>query len=313
MKTLRRISTVCAGLFALGALTSCGGGGIGAVLSFIWFTSDRVGATNQIFRMQPNGTNVVQLTNEPLGASRPAVRRDGSLIAFQGSVDIVGPAERPGEPPVEDSDGVSLTGFESHIFTMNSDGSNVTRVSALGGNNLEPAFSPDGSTIVFIRDGEVWTMGANGSNPTQLTNLGGSCNDPTFSPNGARIAFESGTDIWVMDADGSNQVNVTNDGDTQEDPAWTRDGNRIVFETNEFGSPDEIAIMNADGTNRVRLTTNTDSDQDPVIAPDNSKIIFYRVIGGDNEVFTMNLDGSGQTNITNNAAFDRFPAVHQSP
>jgi dipeptidyl aminopeptidase/acylaminoacyl peptidase len=45
-----------------------------------------------------------------------------------------------------------------------------------------PAWSPDGETVAFIRDGDVWTVSANGQNEKNLTNGKGRFSTPMFSP-----------------------------------------------------------------------------------------------------------------------------------
>ena len=59
------------------------------------------------------------------------------------------------------------------IYTMDSDGSNVERLTDYSGYDDSPAWSPSGDRIVFVseRDGhrDLWIVNADGSNPTQLT------------------------------------------------------------------------------------------------------------------------------------------------
>lgn len=45
-----------------------------------------------------------------------------------------------------------------------------------------PVWSPDGSTLAFIKDGDVWTIGVDGQNEKNLTNGKGRFSTPLFSP-----------------------------------------------------------------------------------------------------------------------------------
>lgn len=60
--------------------------------------------------------------------------------------------------------------------------------------------------------------------------------DPAWSPDGRQIAFlsnrEGGFDLWVMNADGSNQHQVTRTGAKRaNNPVWSPDGKWIAFDT----------------------------------------------------------------------------------
>jgi TolB protein len=77
-----------------------------------------------------------------------------------------------------------------------------------------PDWSPDGTRIVFSRNGNIWIMDADGQNETRLTDTKQDEFAPAFSPNGRRIAFNRlGNDgrigVWVMREDGSVRVQKT--------------------------------------------------------------------------------------------------------
>jgi len=68
---------------------------------------------------------------------------------------------------------VVFAGGSSDIFVMNADGSGVTRLTTNPAYDNYPAWSPDGTRIVFQsqRDGndQIYVMGADGSGATRLT------------------------------------------------------------------------------------------------------------------------------------------------
>ncbi|MGB8646644.1 MAG: SH3 domain-containing protein [Anaerolineae bacterium] len=83
----------------------------------------------------------------------------------------------------------------------------------------QPAWSPDGSKIAFVRftssrKSEIWMMNSDGTDAHLIVpgDTGGSM--PTWSPDGQYIAFLSyrngGYDIYVMKPDGSRQTQLTN-------------------------------------------------------------------------------------------------------
>ena len=93
-----------------------------------------------------------------------------------------------------------------------------------------PSFSPDGTKIVFTKDGhdgagsEIFVMNADGTNPTNLTNIKGSDYHPAFSLNGSMITFttlrDGNAEIYVMVADGSMPINITRNPGLDEMPVW---------------------------------------------------------------------------------------------
>jgi TolB protein len=62
-----------------------------------------------------------------------------------------------------------------------------------------PSWSPQG-TIAFERRGQVWTMRADGTRPRRLTGKGGL--QPAFSPHGTKLAFLRRGTVMVMNASG---------------------------------------------------------------------------------------------------------------
>ena len=91
-------------------------------------------------------------------------------------------------------------------------------------------------------DPEIYVMDADGNNLRRLTNDPSLDFGPAWSPDGSRIVFcsnrEAGTfDIYMMDADGGNQVRLTTSGNNSY-PAWSPDGLFIVYVSN--ANPDEF-------------------------------------------------------------------------
>ncbi len=214
------------------------------------------------------------------------------------------------------------------IYSMKPDGSDIKRMTFTG-QNVEPAYSPDGSRIAFIssRDGEydIYVMNADGSNQRRLTNnVSVTEQNPVWSPDGTRLLFEAappGTvddDIWVINADGTGKTNLTNDPAIDENPAWSPDGTRIAF--NSAGRPEQfnqdIYVMNADGSNQTNITPDDctpnfcyqGSDAFPAWSPDGAKIAYAHGHeadgGGPFNIWTMDPNGANKTNVSNNPVTD---------
>ena len=206
---------------------------------------------------------------------------------------------------------------ESNIFTMGADGSAQTAITSFNGDELYPAWSPDGARIAFQQDPglhpEIWTSKADGTDLRQLTSNSADDLHPAWSPDATKIVFASDlqtpggnlSDLFVMNAaDGSGAVNITNTAAIDEDfPAWSPDGAKIAFSRDG-----DIATVAPDGTGLVPLTATERLEIEPDWSPNNTQLVFRTGINFDDEIFRMNADGSGVTNLTNTG-----PSVEERP
>lgn len=243
-----------------------------------------------IYSINGDGSGFINLTNRPASNDRnPHWSPDGSKIVFESDRE----------------------GFYK-IYTMNSDGSQQTRVTAAGGVHRSPRWSPDGTRIAFVsaRDegnNEIYVINADGTNEIRLTRDTDDDSDPNWSPDGTRIAYTANVggnlDIRIVATDGSGQIgDISNATPTQElQPAWSPDGSYLIGTTTAGGDL-EIFRADADGSNVVNLTDHPSADNFPSFSPDGTRIVFDSDRGGQTDVYTMNPDGSGLINVTNSAA-----------
>jgi Tol biopolymer transport system component len=153
--------------------------------------------------------------------------------------------------------------------------------------------------IAFDNFDDVWTIDADGTDLTRLTHSPGPDFDPSWSPDGTQIAFRSERsgepEIWVMNADGTGQHRLTRG----LSPAWSPDGLRIAYASpGDIPCPPGrglrctgISIMNADGSGQHRLP-NTDGGEYPSWSPDGKRIAFNSNLSGDHLMYIVDVDGS---------------------
>lgn len=206
------------------------------------------------------------------------------------------------------------------IYTINVDGSDITRLTNTSKDEFEPAWSPNGDKILFssLRTGgpSIYTMNTDGTNVIQLTSDTYFDAWGSWSPDGQKIVFGSyqhddSGEIYIMNSDGSNQTRLTFHPEGDCCPRWSPDGEQIAFETNRDGNT-EIYVMDIDGSNQRNLTSNLSGDFFPSWSPDGRYITFESNRDGNSEIYIMDNNGSNQVNLTNHPAPD-YPITVWSP
>ena len=301
------------------------------------FSSDETGDLD-IYVMNADGTERVNLTNREAKDMDPAWSPDGEWIAFlsraQGKTDIH--RVRPDGTVLS-----SLTAFPAQQYSR-------------------PIWSPDGTKIAFTSNREaerppqleptpeplfddapefpgaaaqpeLYVMNANGSNQTRLTFNVFFDGNPTWSPDGQRLAFQSRGDgdheIYLINVDGSGLTKLTDNDHADIYPAWSPDGRFIAFSSNrpktEFGkelseasrrefamasapTDFEIYIMNPDGSGVYNWTHTTSlADSGPSWSPDGTWIAFearphyaFTLRGAAKDIYVKRFEGADLTNIT---------------
>jgi Tol biopolymer transport system component len=269
----------------------------------IAFVTNRNGPPGEIYVMNPDGSGQQNITNSPASETRPAFSPDGKKIAFVKDFKGISVMNPDGTGLAQILDGASSgLGSITSFPDWSPDGKKIVF-------NAIPKGSPDGA--------DIYSINVDGTGLTRLTTNPANDSSPAWSPDGTKIAFSSIRDavpnevnyeIYVMDADGSNQTRITNNTKFDSGPAWSPDGARIAF-TSRRDDNFEVYVMNADGSNPARLTNNGEQDSDPKWSPDGTKIAFMTSRDGRfGEIYTMNSDGTGLVNLTNADGFDMDPS-----
>jgi TolB protein len=111
-----------------------------------------------------------------------------------------------------------MSALSTEIYTMNPDGSERTQITFNTEEERGPAWSPDGTLILFMcrrGDFEICVMNADGTGVTQLTENTRGDFTPSWSPDGTKILFHRalgaglGNQLFVMNANGTGETQLT--------------------------------------------------------------------------------------------------------
>jgi Tol biopolymer transport system component len=269
---------------------------------WLTFQSTRDGRTcDQQYVMRTDGTGLRRISNGQ-GKTTCGYFFDGDRKLLFGSTHAHGDA-CPTRPDPSQGYVWGLDKFD--IYTVNADGSSLTRLTNNNIYTTEATLSPDGRTVVFtsLKDGDldIYTMNVDGSNIRRLTTAPGYDGGPFFSPDGTKIVYRAHhptdstelrtyrdllgkemvrpnkMEIWVMNADGSDQRQITTLGGANFAPFFTPDGRRIIFSSNHKSPRSrnfDLYLVNVDGTGLEQVTTNPEFDGFPQFSPDGRQLVW---------------------------------------
>lgn len=197
----------------------------------------------------------------------------------------------------------------------------------------EPAYSPDGSQVAFIRqllpvvwshdqgytpsDCGLWIGDLVSGEVKQITsNTDPPCareNNIRWSPDGTQIVYwrdpyqngqPTGTAVYVINVDGTNERQLTDMSMFAGEADWSPDGEWIVFDTyplHDFDSPPEASNLyriHPDGSGLEQITFNDSTDlraTQPRYTPDGNGIVFTAVTPSSRSLWGMPAEGGEPT------------------
>jgi Tol biopolymer transport system component len=179
------------------------------------------------------------VSSVPPNAVVPVWSPDGTQIAYDasGAITVIGVNGRDGHVICHHCGGtlawsargeIAYTGPGRSIWAVPAGGGTPRRITIAprGRTDNQEDWSPDGSTLVFVRGNEVathlFTVHADGTGLQEFTSIPPNPGTPAYSPDGTEIVFEPvnlGT-LWLMGADGSRPHGLKIPGFSPTDPDW---------------------------------------------------------------------------------------------
>ena len=175
----------------------------------------------------------------------------------------------------------------------------------------QPAWSPNGRSVAFVRGGDIYTLQIASNTLRRLTNTAADDRAPAWSPGSDAIAWSSGSggefDIRLMNADGTSKQLLAGAPGRDFEPAWDPDGSRVVFATDRNGTFDLWAV-NVTTEVQTPLVQLPGEEHEPAIAPDRSALAFSYRASGNTDVWVATPSGGSPAALTTDPATDSAPA-----
>ncbi len=176
------------------------------------------------------------------------------------------------------------------------------------GTNSSPAWSPDGSQIMFMSsmdgDPELFVCDPSGGHLKRITYSAGVDTSPAWNPKtGQQVVFVSDRSgvpqLYLMNADGSNVVKLElPDMGYVIDPAWSPNGQLLAFSWRRPNGNYDVYIMDVATRQIVELTRDAGRNERPSWAPDGRHIVFESTRTGARQIWTMLADGTQAHQLT---------------
>lgn len=271
----------------------------------ILFISRRVSnsADWQMLIMNADGTGQRKVSESLVRCTPPVLSNNKALIAF-----------------------TTYENLYYGLYIVGKDGKNqqllTTAIQYCG----SPAFSPDDSKIVFVKNDspsggnyDIYSIDIDGGNETRLTNQNDNYS-PSFYSMGPTIIYTSAnaafSGIYKMNGDGSGKRLLSLSGMPAGNAVASPGGNKIAF-TATVNNSSQLFIMNADGSQIKQLTFTVSSryfpgagregNCNPVWSPNSNKIAYVSFENGSPDIFTINSDGSENRRLTDSPLRDENP------
>jgi tol-pal system beta propeller repeat protein TolB len=188
------------------------------------------------------------------------------------------------------------------IYSVNSNGENLTNLTNTQSHEFAPVVSPNRRLISFLsgeeRNTTVEVMRIDGTERFTVTQATAEHSSQQWSPSNDRIAYVrddgSNSNIYMSTiGEGPSALLTSISGHEVGD--WSGDGNSVAF-TVVGGRDQGIYTRNPDGVNEFRVTETP--DYSPLWSPDSRKLAFLSTRDGNPEIYVMDADGGNLIRIT---------------
>jgi Tol biopolymer transport system component len=166
------------------------------------------------------------------------------------------------------------------------------------GTSMAVTASPDGKWLAMDLQGSIWVLPASGGAARRVTDIFNDARQPAWSPDGKSIVFfgyrDGGYHLWSVAPDGTGQRELTRGAFDDRDPAFSHDGTRIAFSSdrgNPLGSDYNIFVLVLRSGEIRQLTRDPAEDMMPSWSPDDSQVAFSSTRDNGHGVWAVDASG----------------------
>jgi TolB protein len=193
----------------------------------------------------------------------------------------------------------------SDVYTIDFDGSGLTKLTSNRSIALALRWSPDGRMLSFTsyRDGspDLYIYDVGRRNLQKVAGFDGINLGGGWLPDSRKLLLtlskDGNEEIYVMDVKSRLMTRLTYNFAIDVSATWSPDGQRIAFVSDRAGSP-QIYIMDADGNNVRRLTYDGKYNTSPTWSPRGKTLAFEGMVGGRYQIFTIDENGANLRQLT---------------
>ncbi len=308
----------------------------GSQVAFVW-NGDGEGPEDErqfdLYVQAPDGGPPLRLTTHPADERSPAWSPDGAQIAFVrcgwgecgiyvvdangGGPDraLVVPEDYAIEDLVWSPDGETLAfsarrgrqgAYSLHLLSVTGGtAQRLTSPASTYPGDLDPAFSPDGRLLAFVRtalDGrqDVAVVTVQGGRVQRLAREQRGVTGLDWTVDGREVVYAANRagapGLWRVGLDGHAPRWVALGSGEVASPSIARKGGGIVFAQQQVRSQ-IVEVRPGDEAGRPLLRS-TQDDRQPAVSPDGTRIAFVSTRSGSYEVWTAGPDGHDARQMT---------------
>lgn len=210
---------------------------------------------------------------------------------------------------------VRRVGKNKEIFSVLPQGRELKQLTRLGGINLGPDWSKDGSRIAFthIADNKHYLGifdSRTGKSSLKSKGLGTTIISPAYMDDGSislTLNKTGSTDIYLLGRDYRPIRPIVHSRHIDVSPSFDRSGRKMAFTSGRFGNP-HIFLYDTSIKEIKRVTFDGKYNTHPCLSPDGRYVVFARQKPGGHKIFVHDLFTGQERQLTFGRGSDEDPA-----